>query len=485
VPDGAEVRAGTDPLDPADDQVLGGGGLCGCHGAGSAAPWALAALLVWARARRRPRAPTPAPARVVTPAPELLGALLAAALWAAPARAESVDIQQFKPAPGAGAMLTLHGVRPLGHLTSQFGLVATYASAPLVLRTVMSGANQAVVSSQATADVLAAIGLLDRLELGLALPVTVQGSAPAPILGQEFSGGVAPVAIGDLRVVPKGSILELSGFRLGVAATFTIPTGSATALTGQGGLSARPRLLAEYELQDRARFALNLGANLRRPAQLLNLTVGSELAAAAAAEVKVMESLSVAGGLSGALGLAESRPEDRPLEMLAEARYALGGGMSTTFGAGLGLTRGYGTPLFRVMAGFSWSQRAGVGGEERDPFGSTPSPPPPVKVAAKAAALPLPPPPPPPPPKRAIKDADQDGVADELDLCPDDPGPGDPDGCPPDDDRDGIPNARDRCPTQPEKLNGVEDDDGCPEGSPGKAAPKNVPKKKKRPGRRR
>jgi hypothetical protein len=54
VPDGTEVRAGTDPLDPADDVVLGGGGLCGCHSAG-AAPWALAALLAWARARRRGR----------------------------------------------------------------------------------------------------------------------------------------------------------------------------------------------------------------------------------------------------------------------------------------------------------------------------------------------------------------------------------------------------------------------------------------------
>ena len=72
-------------------------------------------------------------------------------------------------------------------------------------------------------------------------------------------------------------------------------------------------------------------------------------------------------------------------------------------------------------------------------------------------------------------------MADELDLCPDDPGPGDPDGCPPDDDHDGIPNYRDQCPAQAETLNGVQDDDGCPEKSPGKAAPK----KKKRGSRRR
>src|SRR5262249_46677441 len=141
--------------------------------------------------------------------------------------------------------------------------------------------------------------------------------------------------------------------------TVTFPTGSSAALAGQGGLGARPRLLLEYELEGRARLALNAGANLRREVQLLNLTVGSELAAARPAQVAPAEAFSVAGGLSGAYGLAEARPEDRPLELLAELHYALPGGLATSFGAGLGLTHGYGTPLFRVMAGVAWSQRAG------------------------------------------------------------------------------------------------------------------------------
>jgi hypothetical protein len=80
-----------------------------------------------------------------------------------------------------------------------------------------------------------------------------------------------------------------------------------------------------------------------------------------------------------------------------------------------------------------------------------------------------------------VKDADHDGVADEMDLCPDDPGPGDPDGCPADDDHDGIPNYRDKCVSQPETLNGYLDDDGCPDSGKGKAAPK----KKKKGNRRR
>jgi hypothetical protein len=433
-------------------------------------------------------------------ASRILGLALAAGIASAPARAQSLDLQQFKPAPGAGAMLDLHGARSLGSLQAQAGLSVTYANAPLVLRAPMSGVGTAVVSNQATADVLAAIGFLDRLELGLAVPVTVQGSAPAPILGVAYENGVAPAGVGDLRLVPKATLLDVAGFRLGVAATVTFPTGSAAALAGQGGIGARPRLLLEYELDGRARFAINAGANLRRETQLLNLTVGSELAVAAAAEVSVADALTVVGGLSGAYGLMEPRPEDRPLELLAEVRYALPGGLSTSVGGGLGLTHGYGTPLFRVMAGVSWSQSV-PGGSTKDAFNhqgppvaargapcrppdslrddlppcpqgapapSTPAPRAPAAVAVKATPLPVPP----PPPKPAVKDADHDGVADELDLCPDDPGPGDPDGCPPDDDRDGIPNYRDKCIAQPETLNGYLDDDGCPDSGKGKAAAK-------------
>ncbi|HVE87812.1 MAG TPA: hypothetical protein VND93_33370, partial [Myxococcales bacterium] len=513
VQDGVEVRAGTNPLDPADDVILGGGGLCGCQ-ATSAGPLAVAALLAWAWGwMRRTRRRRGARARA---------GIAAALLLAVPihARAQTVDLQQYKPAPGAGATLSLHGARTLGHLQAQVGLSASYANAPLVLRTT-SGSGEAVVSNQATADVLAAVGLLSWLEVGLALPVTLQGSRPAPVLGEEFAGGVAAVGAGDLRVVPKAMLLELSGLRLGLAATVTLPTGSGAALAGAGGLSARPRLLAEYDWQGRARFALNAGANLRREAQLLNLTVGSELAYAVAAEVPLMESFSVSGGLSGAYGLVDPRPEDRPLELLAEVRYALPGGIATSFGAGLGLTHGYGTPLFRVLAGFSWSQplvgphddafshadkekekekerevegprpaavasRAGAPCRSADslrddlpvcpPDAPGPAPAPPSPAPVKAAPPPPPgtvasraPAPPPPPPKPAAKDADRDGVPDEMDLCPDDPGPGDPDGCPPDDDHDGIPNYRDKCPTSAETLNGYQDDDGCPDKGPGKA----------------
>jgi outer membrane protein OmpA-like peptidoglycan-associated protein len=66
------------------------------------------------------------------------------------------------------------------------------------------------------------------------------------------------------------------------------------------------------------------------------------------------------------------------------------------------------------------------------------------------------------------KDKDGDGIADNVDKCPNEPedkdGFQDDDGCPDlDNDGDGIPDAIDKCPNQPEDKDGFEDEDGCPD----------------------
>jgi len=65
-------------------------------------------------------------------------------------------------------------------------------------------------------------------------------------------------------------------------------------------------------------------------------------------------------------------------------------------------------------------------------------------------------------------DRDGDGVDDTLDACVDEAAGESPSatlrGCPAvDPDRDGVYGADDRCPDAPETLNGVRDEDGCPE----------------------
>jgi len=67
-------------------------------------------------------------------------------------------------------------------------------------------------------------------------------------------------------------------------------------------------------------------------------------------------------------------------------------------------------------------------------------------------------------------DSDGDGLLDTMDGCPNQPedfdGVEDDDGCPEgprDRDGDGITDAVDQCPDQPEDLDGIEDEDGCPD----------------------
>jgi outer membrane protein OmpA-like peptidoglycan-associated protein len=66
------------------------------------------------------------------------------------------------------------------------------------------------------------------------------------------------------------------------------------------------------------------------------------------------------------------------------------------------------------------------------------------------------------------QDADDDGIEDKVDKCPDDPedfdGFEDEDGCPDlDNDGDGIADAQDACPDLAEDFDGFEDEDGCPD----------------------
>jgi outer membrane protein OmpA-like peptidoglycan-associated protein len=59
-------------------------------------------------------------------------------------------------------------------------------------------------------------------------------------------------------------------------------------------------------------------------------------------------------------------------------------------------------------------------------------------------------------------DKDGDGILDKDDRCPEQPGPADFKGCP-DTDKDGIPDPDDKCPNEPETINGIDDEDGCPD----------------------
>ncbi|HEY2730529.1 MAG TPA: OmpA family protein, partial [Polyangia bacterium] len=335
----------------------------------------------------------------------------------------AVELHQFHGSPFSDRTLRLDGTNGLPPGKLSLGLDADYGLRPLVVKDA-ADASYALVRHAAGAELRAAVGLTERLEIGALIPFTAYQTG-------DSLANVAPPAKAGLEAIRAGLKARLlgngsTGPSLGATALAVIPAGAAGGLVRERGLGAEGNLFGGYR-----RGALTLaaggGARLRRATRLYDIALGDELLVHVAAEVRLDGRTSLFGELSGATALARpwASAKQSPLELLLGGRQRLGA--LQLYGAlGPGLADGYGTPVFRIVAGGSWSNAP------RD------------------------------------VDRDHDGIPDATDKCPDEPedrdGFQDADGCPdPDNDKDGIPDLKDKCPSEPETKNGYKDEDGCPD----------------------
>ncbi|WP_309894145.1 OmpA family protein [Archangium sp.] len=436
--DGDEVKSNSNPLDDQDDFLVLGRG-CSSSG-GSPLGWLAAVMLglPLMRSRRSSRLGSVA-------AGGLLGVLGVLAAPAADAQApassplsQSIDVQRYKPGPGATDILGVHGAKVDGHLGWHLGASVNYANNPLnFFDPRQDDFVYGLVAHQVTLDLMGSLSLWDRFELGVAVPVTYQASENDAVITPAFAEGVSGAGVGDLRLVPKARLLTAGGFDLGLVVPVLLPSAGGQGFRGGAGVSARPQLVGEWGNGNGLRVVANVGANLQQEAQLRNLRTGNELMLALGAQVPLSEKLALRANVAGAFGLNDQDTEGRPLEVLAAVQYRLSKGLAAHVGGGPGLTRGYGTPGFRVFAGLDWTQPG-----ERAPA----APPPPA-------------------------DTDGDGIVDGQDSCPqvaeDKDGFQDTDGCP-DENNDGdtLTDTQDKCPGEAETVNGFQDEDGCPDEKP-------------------
>jgi outer membrane protein OmpA-like peptidoglycan-associated protein len=384
---------------------------------------------------------------------------LSLALLASPARAQTlpspaVELEQFHGSPFSDRVLRLDGTNVLPPGKLLLGLDADYAFRPLVVKDA-ADTSFALVRQALGAELRLAVGLTDRLELGALVPVTAYqtGDTPPNAAPPKTSGLEAIRAGLKVRVLGNGS----TGPSLGASALAAIPTGAAGGLIREHGFGGEANLFGDYR-RGAVRLAAGAGVRLRQATRLYDLALGNELTARVAADLQLDVRTSLFAEVAGAtaLGSPWASTKQSPLELLVGGRERFGA--VQLFGAlGPGLEDGYGTPVFRVVAGGSWSNaprdvdhdgitddadRCPIVAEDRDGFEDDDGCPDP--------------------------DNDNDGIPDVRDKCPDQPedkdGFEDADGCPdPDNDDDGIPDVRDKCPNQPETKNGYKDDDGCPD----------------------
>ena len=221
-------------------------------------------------------------------------------------------------------------------------------------------------------------------------------------------GGVAgTTALGDARL--GGSVLlygRRGGPQVGLAATVAVPVGSKDNFTGDGGFGVEALATGGF-VGPGYRLIANGGVRFRPNADYVSTDQGSELIGRAGvivpmARERLMTSLEL--DLSArATGSDAFKSLGSPILALVGARYHFAGGLCAGAGVGIGLTAAPGSPSVRTLFTIGYS-------------------------------------PEPAPHKRP-------GLA---------PRPDDRDG-------DGIADNLDKCPNQPEDFNGYQDDDGCPD----------------------
>ena len=283
--------------------------------------------------------------------------LLAGSAWAD----DGLDLQQLHAMPGqttnffgAATGDTSH------HLHWDVSLFANYGHNPLVLVAPDGESSEPVLAGQLATSLLFNIGLFDRFELGIDLPVALHRTgevAQGPPLGLGDGG----FGIGDLRVVPKAQLFSnrdhpgARGMALALVGEVWAPLGDGASFQG-GELRGAARLAYDVVTHGGQQMAINIGYLARPSSTRMNMEINDMITWSVAASQPVHPDLRLVAEVSSKMGYRSSdfSRRDMPLEALAGAKYH-NGGLFVQGGAGAGLVSGYGTPDFRAFLGVGYA----------------------------------------------------------------------------------------------------------------------------------
>ena len=354
------------------------------------------------------------------------------------AQTNGFDAQQLNLAPSQTTNLFgVHQARILTDSQGDASLVINHAANPLVVSNENGERIQAIISAQTTANVLAAFGIADIIEIGVDIPVLLyQAGDSLDGTYSEYSAANAGFGIGDIRIVPSYLLMNTQtdensgGMALAFILNSHLPTGNSDLYQG-GEFRIEPRFAFDFAPNNEMRLSVNAGymTRLGDDVELDNLEVNDAMTWGLGMDFLVSNTQDIhfIAEFNGEASVAveEINSEEIPFEALLGGKYFLGNGLMAQGGFGMGVINGYGTPDWRALLGITYV--------------ATPDP-----------------------------DRDLDGIINEEDVCPDTPEDfdnfEDEDGCPElDNDQDGILDTSDACVMDPEDFDNFEDEDGCPE----------------------
>jgi hypothetical protein len=288
-----------------------------------------------------------------------------------------------------------------------------------------------VVKSVAAAQLTAAYGITDKLQVGAALPIifSLSGDGLDANSGRGAMNGLSVTGLGDIRAEGKYQVWAARNHaaRFAAIAGVSLPTSFGSddsQFIGDNLPTFHGGGTFTYTM-GKLSLGANAGVILRKPRTIYSSTIGQQLTFGVAAAVAATDKFSVIGELFGRGGLESSFALDEsPMEAVGGLRLITGKSLAVTVGGGAGLDRAIGAPQARFFLSLGYAPD--------------------------------------------VRDSDGDGVQNAKDKCPlipeDFDGHDDDDGCP-DDDNDGDrrPDSEDKCVNQAEDIDGFDDDDGCPE----------------------
>ena len=355
-------------------------------------------------------------------------------------KAEGFALNRYEPSDRGSDWFANESLDLRGHLRGAAGLVLDYGHKPLVIYDLDGDERATIVENQLFGHVGGAIVLSDMIRVGLDLPVALWQSGDGGSTATQTFESSNATTLGDARL--SGNVRLLGQYRepftLAAGLWLHVPTGSRDAFTGDGNVRVHPQLMAAGDV-GMFTYAARAGVNVRGNSDdFAGSPTGTEVAFAGAAGVRLLEGkITLGPEFFGSTVVTDAdaffKRRTSPFEVVFGGHFQAAKQVKVGVGVGPGMTRAFGTPQLRMLAGVEWVEPA------------------PEKKA-------------PPPPA----DRDGDGIYDREDACPDVPGvrTDDPktNGCPPpsDRDKDTIIDPEDACPDEP----GVKTDDpktnGCP-----------------------
>jgi outer membrane protein OmpA-like peptidoglycan-associated protein len=352
------------------------------------------------------------------------------------ASAQSLAIDEFRPALDSRGFLTLNASELLDHGDMSFGLGSLEWGHRML--SFENGPATYSVDNMVTATLVAAFGVRVGipLQLGASLPFTIMNGSRGPdALGDPNDPNddklyrLEGQGVGDLGLHVKARIAHVGRFGFGAVASVFVPTGSSRD-PFLGEAATTPQLIGIADATfGNLRLAVNGGVRLRRTATFMDMgdggapaTMGSITTSTAlpvgiaAAYALVPDKIELVAEMFGAVPIGETAGY-QPLEALGGVKVYLAKNSYLSLGAGRGLLPDRaGNPDFRGVIGIVFEP----------------------KPAQRIAAH----------------------IPDDVVAV----GPPKPqDDLPLDSDNDGIFDKDDHCIDVMENYNGIEDDDGCPE----------------------